>query len=94
MAIRAGGAETSAVFTSLVLGALTWGDSLNHRKMLNYSAIPGWLAFGYAEPGALGKTFNNPTPALAGNFLAGLHWKRQNLSGMSGNRRSDFREPV
>jgi hypothetical protein len=22
---------------------------------------------------------------LAGNFLAGLHWKRQNVSGMSGN---------
>jgi hypothetical protein len=21
---------------------------------------------------------------LAGNFLAGLHWKRQNVSGMSG----------
>jgi hypothetical protein len=33
-------------------------------------------------------------PALAGEFLAGLHWKRQNVSGMSGNHRSDFREPV
>ena len=32
-------------------------------------------------------------PALAGNFLAGLHW-RQNVSGMSGNHRSDFLEPV
>jgi len=32
-----------------------------------------------------GQTFNNPRPALAGNFLAGLHWKRQNLSGVSGN---------
>ena len=32
--------------------------------------------------------------ALAGNFLAGLHWKRQNVLGMSGNHRSDFREPV
>src|SRR5580693_10268734 len=32
-------------------------------------------------------------PALAGNFLAGLHWK-QNVSGMSGNHRSDFLEPV
>jgi hypothetical protein len=33
-------------------------------------------------------------PALAGNFLTGLHWKRQNVSGMSGNHRSDFRESV
>jgi hypothetical protein len=31
-------------------------------------------------------------PALARSFLAGLHCKRQNVSGMSGNHRSDFRE--
>ena len=33
-------------------------------------------------------------PALAGKFLAGLHWTRQKVSGMSGNHRSDFQEPV
>jgi len=29
-------------------------------------------------------------PALAGNFLAGLHWRRQNVSGMSGNHSERF----
>jgi hypothetical protein len=28
--------------------------------------------------------------ALAGNFLAGLQWKRQNVSGMSGNQSERF----
>src|SRR5260370_41708039 len=27
--------------------------------------------------------FNNPTPALAGNFLAGLHWNRQRAASCS-----------
>jgi len=30
-----------------------------------------------------GKTFNNPTPALAGNFLAGLHWRRHRAARRS-----------
>jgi len=35
-------------------GALTWaGRSLN-LEVLNYSVSPGWLAFGYAKPGAPG----------------------------------------
>ena len=30
-----------------------------------------------------GQTFNNPTPASAGNFLAELHWKRQRAPSRS-----------
>src|SRR5258706_11002532 len=30
-----------------------------------------------------GQPFNNPTPALASNFLAGLHWKRHGVASCS-----------
>src|ERR1035441_2254302 len=30
-----------------------------------------------------GQTFNNPTRALAGNFLAGLHWNRHRAASCS-----------
>jgi ABC-type multidrug transport system fused ATPase/permease subunit len=30
-----------------------------------------------------GQTFNNPTPALAANFPAGLHWKRYRAASCS-----------
>ena len=33
-------------------------------------------------------------PELVANFLATLHWKRHNVSGISENYQSDFREPV
>src|SRR5260370_41928096 len=52
------------------------------------------LSWSAHKPCSTGKPSIIQRASVGRQFSAGLHWKRPNVSGMSGNHRSDFREPA
>jgi hypothetical protein len=57
----------------------TWHAKASAATRLRSSRLSGSNRFLLDH----GQTFDNPTPALAGNFLAWLHWKRHGAASCS-----------